>query len=316
MDSRAVLSDPNDLKQALDRFFGLFRPTLDLVAGLVRSKSNVQEIILLLCARLDALASSISRQDQPNRQAFIHLVVDYAGDRSLMESVSVGDLYYELGYHRWLIDGLIPKPGRVHRFGRLNDPVIQLLDRSGVPITAGIARSFLTRIMKAISSKFRCSARQRLSKPMVAKPAAIVATLRAEFQGSKDAEILQNLGTAIQPLLATMTLAGILYDKFRNNAVHGIKVEIDEARFFTEREPFWQALYSEYYPPFLLVKFPAAYLVEMIQKCVATLRRKFLAAGKLPPDVHSLAVGYSLDQLDLLDTEMVADGTDLHLQLK
>jgi hypothetical protein len=61
-----------------------------------------------------------------------------------MESLSSGDLYYELGFHRWLIEGMIPKPdrkpGRIVRFSRLDDPVIDLLDQSDVPQTADSAR--------------------------------------------------------------------------------------------------------------------------------------------------------------------------------
>jgi len=49
-----------------------------------------------------------------------------------METVSEavpGDLYYGLGFHRWLAEGMIPKPGRLFRFSDLDDPIISLLDR-------------------------------------------------------------------------------------------------------------------------------------------------------------------------------------------
>lgn len=115
-------------------------PELKLAEDLLNAKSNAQEVVLLLCARIDALACCISHEHQSNRQSFASLLVNYAGHRDLMQSVSTGDLYYELGYHRWLIEGMIPKPGRLTRFSRVDDPIIHLLDRSGIPLTVEAAR--------------------------------------------------------------------------------------------------------------------------------------------------------------------------------
>jgi hypothetical protein len=40
--------------------------------------------------------------------------------------------HYEIGYHRWTLPGLMPKPGRRHRFSDVNREVAILLDKSGV----------------------------------------------------------------------------------------------------------------------------------------------------------------------------------------
>jgi len=139
---------PPNLAERLERFFNLFEPTIKLAEDLIAARSNSQEVVLLLCARLDALASCTGREDQSNRQAFTHLLVNYAGHRDLMCSVSAGDLYYELGYHRWLAEGMIPKPGRLYRFSRLNDPIIHLLDRSGIPLTVETVHRLLLIFIK------------------------------------------------------------------------------------------------------------------------------------------------------------------------
>lgn len=204
------------IQDQLDRFFDLFNPSIELAERLIASKSHPQEVALLLCARLDALASSIASEDQSNRDKFIQLLVGYAGHRDLMVSVSAGDLYYELGYHRWLAEGLIPKPGRIHTFSDLNDPVIELLDRSGVPLTVDDVKQFLSRSMRAVADNFRCTPGQPRVKPTVAKPAAIIAALRTEFQRSRDRDLVANLEAAFRPLLARKTVAAIVYDRFRN----------------------------------------------------------------------------------------------------
>lgn len=260
--------DSATLPEKLDRFFSLFEPTITLAENLINARANPQEVVLMLCARLDALASCNAREDQPNRQSFIRLLTDYSGHRDLMESVSVGDLYYELGYHRWLSEGLVPKPGRLTRFSRVNDPIIHLLDRSGIPLTCEAVQKLLTRLMSAISQDFRCRPGQPRWKPVMEKPKSITRNLIARFKGPKDEELRQNLGPAIEPLLQRKTLAAILYENFRNAAIHGLKVPFNEIPFFRAREPYWESLYADYYPPFLFVKFPGRFLVEVLRNCI------------------------------------------------
>jgi len=306
-----------NMEERLDRFFSLFHPTIELAEKLIQSKANPQDVVLLLCARLDALGSCMAREDQSNRQSFIHLLVNYGGHRNLMKSVSAGDLYYELGYHRWLADGLIPKPGRLHRFSRLNDPVLDLLDRSGIELTVEAAERLFTRLMRALTASFRCTPGQPTTKAMVGKPQLITEKMLAQFHKSKDAELLQKLGVALQPLLETKTLAAKLYEGFRNSAIHGAWVELDdEETFFRARQPYWEPLYSPTYPPFMFVKFPAPFLVELVSNCIKTLKQKMLADGKLPPDVHYHAFGPDEDDLQFLDKELLPKGADVRHQRK
>jgi hypothetical protein len=316
MSSNLPMAGPGDVTDRLDEFFDLFTPTIELVEHLIKTRSSPQEIVLLLCARLDALASSITSEDQSNREAFIGLLVKYSGHRELMQRVSAGDLYYELGFHRWLAEGLIPKPGRVHKFSDLNDPVIELLDRSGIPLTVDDAVRLLSRAMRAVAARFRCAPGQPLKKPMMAKRESVLEALRAEFQRSADSDIRQNLEVAFQPLLQKKTAASILYENFRNNAVHGVRVEIEEAMFFKAQKPYWQPLHSEFYPPFFFLKFPASFLVELLRNCLKTLRRQMSATQKMPPDVHFHAFGPGTDHLQFLDQELLPKGRDLRLKLK
>lgn len=314
--AKRATSRPMDLATSLEAFYSLFRPTIELTESLVAARSNPQEVILLLCARLDALASSMASDDQSNRNAFVHLLVNYSGHRDLMESVSAGDLYYELGYHRWLSGGMIPKPGRLHRFSRINDPILHLLDRSGIPLTAEAAQRLFTRAMKAIEKNFRCRPGQPNRKPMSGKRNAVMAALSAEFQASREADLKENLEEAFRQVLEDKTILNILYDKFRNSVVHGLKVEIDEDIFFTLKRPYWESLHTELYPSFLFVKFPAQFLVELLRNCLRTSHRKMLETGKLPPDVHYHVFGSGWDNLDSLDHALLPKGRDLRFQNK
>jgi len=301
------------LEHIIDKYFDLFTPTTDLVERLIAARENAQDVLLLLCARLDALASSISSEDRSNREAFTKLVIAYGGERKLMESVSMGNLYYELGFHRWLMEGMIPKPGRIVRFSRLDDPIIDLIELSDIPLTTEAASNLLTRLMKAIERHFRCRPRQPLTKPNTVKIGALTAAIEEEFKRSRTIEI-EKVSTAIQPLLQSQTMAGLLYGNFRNAAIHGVKVNLEERQFFGEAQPYWQPLYSEYYPPFMSVKFPGPFLLRLLRNCIGSLRATWIAKGKVPTEAHCHIFGFGLDELGMLDRTLLPTPTTLRIQ--
>lgn len=304
---RMVLADE------IHRFFDLFDPTMALVERLIAKKENAQEVLLLLCARLDALASCMFNEDKSNKESFTKLVVAYGRKRDLMESISAGDLYYESGFHRWLIDGTLPKPGRIVRFSRIDDPVIEMLDLSDIPLTAEAAGALLTRLMKVVESRCRCRPRQSLKKPSMLKPNALTDAIESEFRNSRAVEV-DKLLKAIQTLLQSKSVAGLLYQDFRNAAVHGVKVEFDEDQFFSEPGPFWQSLYSVYYPSSISLKFSGSFLLTLLRDCLGTLRQAWLAKGKIPPDVHWYLFGNRLDEIHLLDTDLLPQVRSLRIQ--
>lgn len=301
------------LKDELDRYFQLFEPTISLVERLIEKRQNAQEVLLLLCARLDAMASCISRDDQSNRDSFTKLVTGYGGERALMESVSAGDLYYELGYHRWLMEGLIPKPGRIIRFSRLNDPMIDLLDQSEIPLTVAAGERLLTRLMRVLERHCRCRPGQPCRKPNTIKPSALTRIIEDDLKRSREYEA-DKVSKAIQSLLRSKTIAALLYQNFRNEAVHGVKVDLDERRFFRDQRPYWQLLYSEYYPPFMFIKFSGPFLLSLLRNCLNTLREKWSANGMIPPDVHSYLFHYGLDEIHLLDSSLIPTPLNIGLQ--
>jgi hypothetical protein len=230
-----------------------------------------------------------------------------------MASVSAGDLYYELGYHRWLMEGMIPKPGRIVRFSRVNDPIIELLELSEIPLTLEAVTTLLTRLMKTIERTFRCRPRQVLTKPTAVKVAALTAAIEDEFKHSRTIKI-DKLSTAIRPLLQSKNIAGILYGNFRNAAIHGVKVEFNEPQFFGEAQPYWQPLLSEFYPPFMFVKFPAAFLLKLLRNCIGSLRATWIAKGTVPPDVHWHIFGSGLDEIRMLDRTLLTVPINLRIQ--
>ena len=131
------MAQPNNaiLVDALDRYFAAYASTRELAAEFIAKRRHPVEILILLCARLDALASDAAKDGTSSRKAFTGFVTAYGGQRDLLGSVSIADLYYELSFHRWLLDGTIPKPGRLRVFSNVDEPIVHLLEDADLPLT-------------------------------------------------------------------------------------------------------------------------------------------------------------------------------------
>jgi hypothetical protein len=303
------------LDDALDEFFDLFEPTIELAKELVSSKARAQEVLTLLCARLDALASSAVGDTVPSRQAFVSFVTSHSQKPSPLNAVSVPDLYYELAYHRWLLPGTLERPGRLTRYTRLDDPLISLLIESGIPLIQGDADRLLSQVMKGLKKHFRVQPGQSLSKPSTAQRSAVTQRIVETF-GARHADLKSALPAALTELLTSKKVATILYQKFRSGAVHSVKVVVNEDKFFAMDKPYWEPGASPYFGSYLNLEFPAKYLLALLGQCIQSYRRHILAKGKLPPDVyyHVFRDDF-LTSLEFLDHNAVSEATQLKPRL-
>jgi hypothetical protein len=305
------------LEDGLRTFFDQFSPTMQLVDDLIRAKTHPQEILILLCSRLDALASSAEREDEPRRKTFTAFVTAYGGCRDVFKSVSAGDLYYEVGYHRWLLPGgLIQKPGRIHRFSALNDPFIRLLEESGIALTVEEVDRLLSGIMRGLQENFRVMARQPLTRRPLGTAEHILQAIVTKFKGPRSLVDGRLLREKLRPMLQDKTIASLLYERFRCGAIHGGRVRLNEDRFFQEEEPYWETMYSEHYGSFLLIEFPARFLLKLCRQCMTTYRHHLTSKGKLPPDVYFQIFGDRiLSKLTLLDESLLPQMQSVPLKL-
>ena len=297
------------LQKVLDSFFQQFSSTADLVDGLIDSRKHPQEILLLLCSRLDALASGSVREGEPRAKSFSHFITAHGRRRQLFESISVGDLYYEVNYHRWLLPGMIAKAGRLHRFSRVDDGILHLLTESDIPITLQAATRLLTGILKALRRHFRVTPSQPTRKRTTATRSEVTQVISQGLETVLSRECLAKLPHALKPLLDSTTVSRILYEKFRCGVVHGGRVLIDQKKFFSETEPYWSPLLSEYYGSFVLVEFPARFLASLMHDCIEGYRFHLIAKGKVPPDIlFQVCEGEVLKYARLVDSDLLPEG--------
>lgn len=298
-----------ELNKGLDKFFDQFSSTRELVDELIQSKTHPQEILILLCSRIDALASSAAREDEARGKSFTGFVTTYSGKSGLFDSVSVGDVYYELDYHLWLLPGMLEKAGRIHIFSRLNEPILKLLVDSEIALTLEEAQRLLKRIQRALRKRFRVAPNQPRGKRPLASADETKQAVLHEFAGRHNSARRHALQKAIDPLISSKTLARILYERFRCEAIHGGRVLIDEPRFFAEGEPYWKPLRVEFYGPFQLVEFPAKFLASVFSDCIRHYRKRLEATGKVPPNIHfEIFTDDPFSRLDLLDENLLPCG--------
>jgi hypothetical protein len=310
------LPETEILGRALDKYFSGFAATRALVADLVRQRKNAIEVLILLCARIDALASDSAAEGTPTKRAFLRFIAAYGSERKLFDAVSVGDLYYELAYHRWLLPGTIPQPGRLHRFSRVDDSIIQLLEDAGQPLTLVDSDKLLGALMRILRREFRAMPRQPISKPRLSTASRIEKLLVDAVQRSRLKKTVVNLPRALAGLLDSKKVGTILYEKFRSGTIHGATVKIDPNRFFTESGVYWDPLYSEYYGAFELISFSAPFLSSLLDRCITAYRAHLLAKGKIPPDVHFHVFGGDVfSELRFLDEALLPEGGSVRFRI-
>ena len=297
------------LSEGLDRYFGQFLSTRQLVDDLIQAKSHPQEILILLCSRIDALASSAAREDEPSGKSFTRFLRDYSGESKLFDAISAGDLYYELDYHVWVMPGMLEKAGRFNVFSRINEPILKFLVDSEIPLTLHDVQSFLRRIQRALRKHFSVAPHQRRRRQPLATANAMKQAIVGEFRGQRNRTQRQGLQKALDPLISSKTLARLLYERFRCEAIHGGRVLIDDTRFFVEKQPYWKPLRSDFYGPFQLVEFPAQFLSSLFSDCTRNYRKRLEAIEKVPPDIHfQMFPDDVFGHLDLLDTTLLPRG--------
>lgn len=304
------------LTTALDSYFANFESTRELASELILERKHPVEALILLCARLDALASDAASEETSRKKAFSNFVARYGGQKGLL-SVSLGDLYYELGYHKWALAGTIPLAGRLHRFSHVDDPFIHFLEDAGLPLTLKESEALLDIVMRILKKEFRVTPGQRLSKRRLVKSAELQALIKDRVGHTRLRRIAENLPNALRQFLESKKVSTILYERFRSEAIHGASIRIDRSRFFEEPSLYWKPIESEYYGRFELIEFSCRFLLSLLDNCIRNYRAALIAKGKLPPDVFFQAFGDEMfSHLQLLDEALLPSSGPVRLKAR
>jgi len=301
----------NDLKERIEQGFSAYAETLRLVDQLIVSKSNVQEIILLVCARIDSL-SHLMRYSGSDKDRFTHFLARYSYFGRRAWAVSTPDLYDSLCCWRWLLPFYLPAPGRLQVFDQTRDErFINFLWESGVPITDTEVSSLLSFLLRTLKQKYRVVPKQARAKPALDVASGIQKLLARAAATPRRKRILQAL-KFVMPMLKEFSLGALLYKEYRCRVIHEYAVDIDESVFFRGKDVLWRAVYHVWEPdrPALQVVFPAAVLRKLLATGLGRFIQELEHRRRLPADVF-LDLCHPIRELEFLDQDSISPGKAL-----
>lgn len=305
------------LQKGLDQYFSAYDSCQALAAELIQRRHYPIDILILLCARLDALASDALADNLSQKQAFCRFLINYSGQRKLFEAVSVSDLYYEIGYHRWKLSGTIAAPGRLSRVTELDDPFFQLIEDSGLPITLEEIGRLLDTLARILEQNFRVKARQAMSKQRLSSIIKLKNIIEDSAKKSRLRKVADRLPQALLPLMNKACISSILYERFRCESIHSASIRIDAKRFFSESDVYWKRIYPIYQGrTYELVEFPAAFLLQCLKACIRTYRVHLVEKGKVPHAIYFHGFEDLLSTVKFLDPESMPEGGIVRLKLQ
>ncbi len=301
-----------DLKARVDEAFRGYRETVAMVRDLIKRRQYPQEIILLVCARIDAL-SHLRDSPDGDRARFVNFLARYSHLGKQVRQISVPDLYDELCRWWWTLGGFIQLPGRIHLFNPFKDDLfLQFASESAGPITEkdiGRELAFITRTLK---EAYRVVPGQHRAKPMLTSPEDLAATFKS---GSTARPEWRAKGViALQKLVRDFSIGALLYTNYRCGVIHEYKVEIDDEGFFTGTDVGWR---SVFYPwdtisRRLCIAFPAAVLLRLLESSVENYIGELLHKKKLPAAIF-FEIFHPLSDLEFLDVDSLGRGRDARL---
>ncbi len=312
---------PEVFEKRLASYFERYKITAQILRSLFSQRSAAQDFILLACARLDSLAnhacpSRLSGEAQAEK--FTRLLLQHSGHKALLEQISLPDLYTSLLVELWQLPGVVDAPGRLRMFEPFRQrDFIEMHWKSGLALDEQDLEGLLSFLLDRIRSQYRVipyQSRKKLHADTIVSVQQFLSETARQRRGGRYAAGIK----AIKPILKAHQLAAILYREYRNGSIHGGGVDIDEVEFFTAKKPHWSIVDYQFVTakPVFQVLFPANFLFEVYENCVAGYYRQLLATRKLPASIfNELFPGSVMRHLDYLDQNSVEDAVELKPKL-
>jgi hypothetical protein len=305
-----------DFKEILDTAFDQYFSTLELLQTWLPERKNMQEFIILSCARLDSL-SNLAFPKGGQEENFVKFLTIYSNSRRDLEKVSLPDLYWFLMYHDAVLPGTISKPGRLRVFEPKRDrDLIKVVWQSEIAITERDIGRLLRFFLRQLKKHYRVVPNQSLNKSSHDTAKSIRHRLEKGADSYKN-DYYRKAVKFIGTLLDRYKLAALLYREYRCGAIHEYKVDLDEREFFTKQELYWSAIWSDMVEPsrFLGLRFPGPFLLKLLGECIRNFKANLINRRKLPADVFFKFCDL-FDDMDYLDEESIASGKDLSLTIE
>ncbi len=306
----------DEFEQKLDESLSIYCDTIKLIDHLINEKRNSQEVILLVCSRLDSLANLAIHKSATQKQSFTKFISHYSGDKKIFNSISVGDLYWYLLHYGDIADGgLIEIPGRIKRIGDESEDFLHFVEKSTIPITGKAVQQLSFRVSRLLEKNFRVKPKQRITKKYITSQNEVKKLIEKEFKIPEPSQILNS----IEPLLERFKIGSILYRRFRCGVIHGFKVPLNERDFFNKKSPF-HGVFATIQGPVFNIEFPALYLRNLLEKSLHAYTQELKSNKKIPAnlyfEIYTIDDIFNEDLMDFLDENTLEEFEDVKWRLK
>jgi len=305
---------PETFERRVSSYFERYETTLQILRSLCDQEVAPQDIILLACARIDSLANHAVPGKVAQMEKFVKFLLMHSGHRSILDRVSLPDLYASVLVEWWLLPGVVEQPGRLQIFDQVRQrEFIEMYWKSGLPLTEHDLEGLMEFVAGEIRRCYRVIPYQRHTNPQCDIIDAVHKML-SKGAASRRKGIFADGVAAFRPIIQTHRLAALLYREYRNGSIHGGGVDVDEDMFFTATMPQWSVMHYEFASskPIFQILFPAKFLLSLYENCFRGYQKKLLATQKVPSSIfNDIFPGSGTRHLSYLDQESVEDAVEL-----
>ena len=302
-----------DILKTIDAALDQYNPTIELLQKWMSEKRNIDEFLILTCARLDSL-SNLRFPEGTQKEKFVKFLQTYSRFKDSFLNVSVPDLYYFLLYQLAVLPGMIEKPGRLHMFNPNEDSqFIGFLWNSNIGLSQPDIERLLKFLIRELKRNYRVVPNQTLGKPTSDSLYSVQGAIQTAAKRQRRGTYVE-AANSIGPLLEGFTLGALLYQEYRCGAIHQYHVKIDETDFFKRNEPYWCPFHNELFEPssFLKLHFPGPFLLDTLADTINNYKSHLKGMRKLPSDLFFEFCDVLAD-MDYLDEDSIPSGRDVKL---
>jgi hypothetical protein len=307
------------IEERIEEAFSRYDSTIDLLNKFVKQKSNVQEFILLVCARLDAL-SNLAFTGKSQKDNFIDFLKHHSGLENKIHAISLPDFFEYLSYQLWVLPGSLEKDGRLHMFDpRRDEQFFLFVWHSGIPITRNKVGALLKFLIRAIKQKYRVLPNHKPNRQSIDTLSHIVGYLESAAQRMGKSFIKEAIGSNkhLSDMIKDFSLGALLYRKYRCGIIHEYGVDVDSSDFFSKHDLYWQTVYSLVGEPTrrLRLQFPAKLLLELFTKSLQSYKLRLQKTKQLPIELFTEICNF-MSETEYLDEKSIPSGKDVGVNIR
>ena len=303
------------IEQRIEEVFTRYNSTLELLNDFSNKESNPNEFILLTCARIDAL-SNLAYNNSSLKKNFIDFIQKHSGQKTILNEISIPDLFGYLIYQSWVLPGTMKKKGRIHVFDPKRDAnFIQFVWDSGIPITKKKVNNLLHFLIDILKKHYRVVPAQKGNKKSTDTLTNLINCIKSEADKSTKFIRGCNLeNSALKSMIKEFSISSLLYTEYRCGIIHEFASNLEKQEFYKEKSIFWTTVYNDFFSPSEVLKlhFSASFLLSVLLNCIDSYKTQLIKTQKIPIEIYSDICDFE-NEFKYLDYESVKEGKDLNI---